>query len=193
MILIYKKTENEINAEIAKRSKLQSFAKITAKEICPTYLITVDGRTVDTKNLSDQEVTDLFDEDLFDFFNIDGTYKSGRPVHNKVDNLENLIVVGRHIPDSFILADLLADRRFSYDTLIDLMHLRKQYGEMGANLTDTLRDTARIIKYAKDAINFGQEFKDGSKPVEEEEIIYIIEQLKLIRDRKVKQSNLVKI
>lgn len=152
MINIYNKTDDQVTDEILEvhTSETLTMTAIVQSKICMTYLV-IDGENVDTDDLTEDQIIDLFHNDLEDYFSSpkNGTYKNGRPAHKNLENLENLIKIGRHNPDSFILAELLAKRKFSYEAIIDLVNLRYSNGDVGAIIVDTLEGPSNVIIQAQ--------------------------------------------
>lgn len=173
MIAIYNKTFEElINEEI-------SFGLLTANTegLCPTYVLTEEGEMIDTCDLREEYVINAFNEDLDDFKDKFGTYKKGRHVRDNLPNKENLVNTSKNHPDSFSLAYILSDRKFSYQAIESLILLRKKHGRTAAHIIQALQQPNEVISAAEKIVGLFKEIQGDFTPIQANHLIAAVRQI----------------
>lgn len=163
--------------EIEEQESLYRFGAAVAKGIpmtvCKTYLMKKDGTKVDTRDLSEQEILGLIANDLKDYSNPNGTYKTNP----------------RTGVDSFKLADAIRDTYTpSIDATIQLYQMKEVYGHIVADLMGSL-GSYKISDKAETIARFNKESNGDFSPVETQELISVLQQMSYNEQMRKQQSS----
>lgn len=163
MINIRQKTAAELEEEKSLYSFGAHLVNGIPKPICPTYLVKRDGTRVDTYDLTEEQILGLIEIDLVDYTSPRGTYNR--------DNRTDL--------DAFRLAQEVKGHYVpSVSATLKLSQLEQQYGHIVRDLMGTIGslthfDNARVIA------QFNKECNGDFSQVTQEEIIAVLEQMKI--------------
>ena len=174
MINIRQKTQAEISEEESLYRFGAAVVKGIPKSVCPTYLMKKDGTKVDTSDLTEEQILGLFQYDLMDYTSPQGSYKR----------------TGRTDLDSFKLAEVLRGHYTpSLSAALQMEKWEQQYGHIVVDLMGGIgalsyRDKARVIA------QFQKETNGDFTPVQQEEIIAVMEQMAINEQAKKNTSSM---
>lgn len=174
MINIRQKTQAEIREEESLNRFGAAVIHGIPKSVCPTYLMKRDGTKVDTNDLTEEQILGLIQSDLMDYASPQGSYKR----------------TGRTDLDSFKLAeDLKGHYTPSLRATYQMMQLEQQYGHIVVDLMGSMgalvhRDKAKVIA------QFQKETSGDFTPVQQDEIMAVIEQMAINEQAKKSTSSM---
>lgn len=173
MIDIKNKTPDEIMAE----KRLQYWAphkgEKPEEKICKTYLIRKDGTRVNTNSLNENEILSLIEDDIKDYNATNGSYK----------------INGNNYLDSFKLLELIGNSYTpSCNGILQLYQMKQQYGDIVTSVMNVLDD--KFTSKARIIAEYQKECNGDFSPINDDDIIPIIQQMNINKMTKEKQSSI---
>lgn len=171
MIKIYTKTDEELEKENSLYRFGAALVKSYPKKACPTYIVRQNGEKVDTDRLTEAEIIDLIDWDLYDYTSQTGTYIS-QP-RTGLDTFEFLNVVrDKWTPscEAILKLELLSDK-YGFGIMSDII---------GSADKNSLHSRAWIIA------RYQKQCNDDFSDVTRDEIRAVLKQM-AINEKKQKQ------